>query len=66
MAMLFQLNPETMRQDAVRLSVTLAIMAAGMIGCFCIGGYCNGLAGASLTAKLRARGISAPVTNLAS
>merc|ERR1719230_2469200 len=52
-------NPQTIRDDATRLSIELGIYAVAIIMSFMLSGLFNGLAGSSLTAKLRSRGIAA-------
>ena len=51
-------NPDTMRSRALCKSAELAVYAAIMVGSFMFAGFFNGVAGSSLTAKLRALGIA--------
>jgi len=55
---LYQLDPDVIRDDAGRLAIILVSLAAAMIGLFGFSGMFNGLAGSSLTAKLRATGLA--------
>merc|ERR1719421_239571 len=48
-----------MREDTEKLSIRLALYAVALIVSFTLSGFFNGLAGSSLTAKLRSRGIAA-------
>jgi hypothetical protein len=50
---------ETMRSRALQMGGELGLYAVGVIGCFTLSGFFNGLAGSSLTTKLRAEGIAA-------
>eukprot|EP00930_Biecheleria_cincta_P036948 TRINITY_DN25328_c0_g1_i1.p1 TRINITY_DN25328_c0_g1~~TRINITY_DN25328_c0_g1_i1.p1 ORF type:complete len:1416 (+),score=259.33 TRINITY_DN25328_c0_g1_i1:58-4248(+) len=58
MNIVLEIDTKVMRDDAVRLSIELALFAATIIASFMLSGVFNGLAGSSLTAKLRSRGIA--------
>jgi len=58
MAVVFNSSTTSMREDAVSISIELGIYAVVVTGCFTLSGFFNGLAGSSLTAKLRAKGMS--------
>merc|ERR1719399_503876 len=51
-------DADVMRDDAKKMGIELAIYAAAIIGGFTLSGFFNGLAGSSLTMKLRSRGIA--------
>ncbi|CAK0894350.1 unnamed protein product [Prorocentrum cordatum] len=59
MNIVLETDPGRMRKDAVRLSIRLGLYAVAMILSFTLSGFFNGMAGSSLTAKLRSRGIAA-------
>ena len=46
-----------MRREAVAWAINLAYYAATIIGAFTLSGLFNGIAGSSLTAKLRSKGM---------
>lgn len=58
MNIVLETDAKVMREDAVKLSIELALFAATIIASFLLSGFFNGLAGSSLTAKLRSRGIA--------
>ena len=59
MEILFLPDPSKVRAGAIRIVIQLLISAAGIISLFSVSGFCNGLAGSALTAKLRSRGMAA-------
>jgi len=52
-------DPTSIRTDALRMSMELGLIGAGVVLAFTLSGFFNGLAGSSLTGKLRAGAISA-------
>jgi len=59
MDIVFIASPQEMREQAVSLSIQLALWACAVIASFTASGFFCSLASASLTSKLRRRGIAA-------